>query len=204
MHDPQDAHSGSAEGLVRADEDELEYATMRAALGAYELDEEDLALIGAELGEAEETEEAFAPPVLAVVGRPNVGKSTLVNRILGRRAAVVQDTPGVTRDRVMYDAEWAGRRFVLVDTGGWETDVRGLDQQVASQAEVAVDLADAVVFVIDANVGATATEEKMVRMLRQAGKPIVLAANKADSVAQESDATQLWSLGLGEPRPVSA
>src|SRR5213078_2231310 len=94
-------------------------------------------------------------PVLAVVGRPNVGKSTLVNRILGRREAVVQDIPGVTRDRVTYEAEWAGREFILVDTGGWERDLRGLGARVAEQAEVAVELADAVMFVVDATVGAT-------------------------------------------------
>ncbi len=186
------------------DDDALHYRAMRASLDGYELDEEDLALLETESADAPLQIESFSPPVLAIIGRPNVGKSTLVNRILGRRAAVVQDTPGVTRDRVMYDAEWAGRRFVLVDTGGWEVDVRGLDQQVAMQAEIAIGLADAVVFVVDANVGATATDERVVKMLRNSGKPIVLAANKADSVAHESDVANLWSLGLGEPHPVSA
>src|SRR5690606_16984262 len=105
---------------------------------------------------------AVAPlPVLAVVGRPNVGKSTLVNRVLGRREAVVQDTPGVTRDRVSYPAEWAGREFTLVDTGGWEVDVAGLDASVAQQAEVAIRMSDAVMFVVDAVVGPTATDEQV-------------------------------------------
>lgn len=113
-------------------------------------------------------------PVLAVVGRPNVGKSTLVNRIIGRREAVVEDKPGVTRDRVTYEAEWAGRRFKLVDTGGWEQDVLGIDASVAAQAEYAIDAADAVVFVVDATVGATDTDAAVVRLLRKAGKPVVL------------------------------
>src|SRR3954462_14866937 len=122
-------------------------------------------------------------PVVAVVGRPNVGKSTLVNRILGRREAVVQDVPGVTRDRVPYETEWAGRPFVVVDTGGWETDVRGLDQRVAEQAEVPGDRADAVMFVVDATVGATATDEAVVRLLRRSGKPVVLRPTRSTTSA---------------------
>ncbi|HET6635970.1 MAG TPA: ribosome biogenesis GTPase Der [Streptomyces sp.] len=143
-------------------------------------------------------------PVLAVVGRPNVGKSTLVNRIIGRREAVVEDRPGVTRDRVTYEAEWAGRRFKVVDTGGWEQDVLGIHASVAAQAEFAVEAADAVVFVVDAQVGATDTDEAVVKMLRRAGKPVVLCANKVDGPSGEADAAYLWSLGLGEPYPVSA
>ncbi|MCB5180519.1 ribosome biogenesis GTPase Der [Streptomyces antimicrobicus] len=143
-------------------------------------------------------------PVLAVVGRPNVGKSTLVNRIIGRREAVVEDKPGVTRDRVTYEAEWAGRRFKVVDTGGWEQDVLGIDASVAAQAEYAIEAADAVVFVVDAKVGATDTDEAVVKLLRRAGKPVVLAANKVDGQSGEADAAYLWSLGLGEPYPVSA
>ncbi|MFE3328388.1 ribosome biogenesis GTPase Der [Streptomyces sp. NPDC059176] len=143
-------------------------------------------------------------PVLAVVGRPNVGKSTLVNRIIGRREAVVEDKPGVTRDRVTYEAEWAGRRFKVVDTGGWEQDVLGIDASVAAQAEFAIEAADAVVFVVDATVGATDTDEAVVKLLRRAGKPVVLAANKVDGPSGEADAAMLWSLGLGEPFPVSA
>ncbi|OKK14622.1 GTP-binding protein EngA [Streptomyces sp. CB00455] len=143
-------------------------------------------------------------PVLAVVGRPNVGKSTLVNRIIGRREAVVEDKPGVTRDRVTYEAEWAGRRFKVVDTGGWEQDVLGIDASVAAQAEYAIEAADAVVFVVDAKVGATDTDEAVVRLLRKAGKPVVLCANKVDGQSGESDAASLWSLGLGLPHPVSS
>ncbi|CAM5688385.1 GTPase Der [Streptomyces violarus] len=119
-------------------------------------------------------------PVLTVVGRPNVGKSTLVNRIIGRREAVVEDKPGVTRDRVTYEAEWAGRRFKVVDTGGWEQDILGIDASVAAQAEYAIEAADTVVFVVDAKVGATDTDEAVVRLLRKAGKPVVLCANKVD------------------------
>lgn len=177
---------------------------MRASLDLYDLDEEDLDLLE---GTAQESRDQGTPaglPVLAVVGRPNVGKSTLVNRILGRREAVVQDTPGVTRDRVSYPAEWAGRDFTLVDTGGWEFDVQGLDRSVALQAEIAVDLADAVLLVVDATVGVTASDEQIVTMLRRKGKPVVLAANKVDSAMQEADAAYLWALGLGEPHPISA
>jgi GTPase len=143
-------------------------------------------------------------PVVAVVGRPNVGKSTLVNRILGRREAVVLDVPGVTRDRVPYDATWNGRRFTVVDTGGWEHDAKGLQAQVAAQAEIAIAAADVVLFVVDATVGATDTDEAVVKVLRRAGKPVVLVANKVDNAKAEADAALLWSLGLGEPRPVSA
>ena len=153
----------------------------------------------------ENDEESGGPlPVLAVVGRPNVGKSTLVNRIIGRREAVVEDTPGVTRDRVYYEANWNGRRFTVVDTGGWEKDVVGIDLSVAVQAEYAIDSADAVMFVVDATVGATDSDEAVVRVLRRAGKPVVLAANKVDNMAQEAEAASLWSLGLGQPWPVSA
>jgi GTP-binding protein len=141
---------------------------------------------------------------LAVVGRPNVGKSALVNRILGRREAVVQDEPGITRDRVSYKAEWNGRPFTLVDTGGWEVGAEGLYLSVAQQAEIAVDLADAVLFVVDAIVGATQSDEEVVRMLRASGKPVLLVANKVDDAYQEPEAAALWSLGLGEPYAVSA
>lgn len=156
-------------------------------------------------GAAGEDDEDTGPvPVLAVVGRPNVGKSTLVNRILGRREAVVEDVPGVTRDRVMYDATWRGRRFTVVDTGGWEQDAEGIHAAVANQAELAIEAADAVLFVVDATVGATDTDEAVVRVLRRAGRPVVLAANKVDDRRTEADAAGLWALGLGEPYPVSA
>lgn len=143
-------------------------------------------------------------PVLAVVGRPNVGKSTLVNRIIGRREAVVEDVPGVTRDRVSYDADWNGRAFTVVDTGGWSPDARGLAARIAEQAELAVGLADAVLFVVDATVGITDEDEAVVRILRRAKKPVVLAANKVDDMRTEAEAAALWNLGLGEPYPVSA
>src|SRR4051794_30055148 len=143
-------------------------------------------------------------PVLAVVGRPNVGKSTLVNRIIGRREAVVEDRPGVTRDRVYYDATWNGRAFTVVDTGGWDPDARGLAERIAAQAEVAVTLADAVLFVVDATVGITDADEAVVRILRKSGRPVVLTANKVDDQRAEAEAYGLWNLGLGEPYPVSA
>ncbi|TAL21519.1 MAG: ribosome biogenesis GTPase Der [Frankiales bacterium] len=151
-----------------------------------------------------DSEDLTPQPVLAVVGRPNVGKSTLVNRILGRREAVVEDVPGVTRDRVTYDAQWRGRRFTVVDTGGWDPDAVGLQKAVAAQAEVAVAAADAVLFVVDVTVGATDADEAVVRVLRKAGKPVVLVANKVDDERAEADAAMLWSLGLGEPYAVSA
>ncbi|CAN5287068.1 ribosome biogenesis GTPase Der [soil metagenome] len=143
-------------------------------------------------------------PVLAVVGRPNVGKSTLVNRILGRREAVVQDVPGVTRDRVAYDALWRGRQFTVVDTGGWEPDATGMRARVAEQAERAIATADAVLLVVDASVGATEVDDAVARVLRRGGTPVILAANKVDDERTESEATTLWRLGLGEPYAVSA
>ncbi|MHA7860374.1 ribosome biogenesis GTPase Der [Tessaracoccus sp. Y36] len=143
-------------------------------------------------------------PIVAVVGRPNVGKSTLVNRILGRREAVVQDQPGVTRDRVSYDANWNGREFVLVDTGGWISDATGMAAAIAEQAEMAISLADAVLFVVDATVGTTDEDEAVVRVLRRSQKPVVLAANKVDDQRHEVMAASMWNLGLGEPFPVSA
>jgi GTP-binding protein len=143
-------------------------------------------------------------PVVAVVGRPNVGKSTLVNRIIGRREAVVQDIPGVTRDRVSYDANWNGRQFVVVDTGGWAPDAQGMAAQIAEQAELAINAADAVVFVVDATVGIQDIDEAVVHVLRRSQKPVVLAANKVDDQRSEAEAASMWNLGLGEPYVVSA
>ncbi|MEJ9080818.1 MULTISPECIES: ribosome biogenesis GTPase Der [Gordonia] len=148
--------------------------------------------------------EAPALPVVAVVGRPNVGKSTLVNRILGRREAVVEDVPGVTRDRVSYRAEWTGTPFMVTDTGGWEPDAKGMGQSIAAQAELAMRTADLIVVVVDATVGATASDEAVARVLRRAKAPVILAANKVDSERAEADAAVLWSLGLGEPHTISA
>jgi GTP-binding protein len=199
MPDPDIDTSPPAEAAATPDAGRA----LRAGLEEYELSPEDLSLLDAADEGVDDGRPPGPLPVLAVVGRPNVGKSTLVNRILGRREAVVQDVPGVTRDRVTYEAEWAGRSFVVVDTGGWERQVRGLDQRVAEQAEIAVELADAVMFVVDATVGATATDEAVVRLLRRSGKPVVLAANKVDDARGEADAAALWNLGLGEPHPVS-
>lgn len=150
------------------------------------------------------TQSAGPVPVLAVVGRPNVGKSTLVNRIIGRREAVVEDVPGVTRDRISYDALWNGRAFTVVDTGGWDPDARGLAERIKEQAEIAVSLADAVMFVVDATVGITDADEAVVRVLRASKKPVLLAANKVDDDRAEAEAHGLWNLGLGQPHPVSA
>ncbi|MFC9768076.1 ribosome biogenesis GTPase Der [Rhodococcus jostii] len=143
-------------------------------------------------------------PTLAVVGRPNVGKSTLVNRIIGRREAVVEDIPGVTRDRVSYEANWSGRRFMVQDTGGWEPDAKGLQQSVARQAELAMQTADAILLVVDAVVGATATDEAVAKVLRRSKTPVLLVANKVDDGRTESEVAALWSLGLGQPHSVSA
>src|SRR5699024_5314981 len=127
-------------------------AALRVGLDDYVLEEEDTALLEDDVTEEVADHEAGLP-VLAIIGRPNVGKSTFVNRVLGRREAVVQDDPGVTRDRVSYPAEWAGRHFTIVDTGGWEQDADGLQARVAEQAEIAISMADAIVFLVDANVG---------------------------------------------------
>lgn len=195
-----------AERLAAITEDEAEAraAALRAGLEDYELDEEDAYLLQHQDDDGDYIPYVPAPPVLAIVGRPNVGKSTLVNRIIRSREAVVEDVPGVTRDRVSYDAEWNGKDFTLVDTGGWEADAKGIHKRVAEQAEIAVDEADAVVFVLDGLVGATAVDEAVVKMLRRKKKPVLLAANKIDSTAQMSEVYPLWNLGLGEPFPVSA
>ncbi|RJT95907.1 ribosome biogenesis GTPase Der [Arthrobacter frigidicola] len=195
-----------AEHLDALDDAEAEVraASLRAGLADYELDEEDAALLAQGDEEYDDDAEQRLNPVLAIVGRPNVGKSTLVNRILGRREAVVEDTPGVTRDRVSYPAQWNGRNFTLVDTGGWEVDAKGIAARVADQAEIAVDMADAVLLVVDATVGATATDEAVVKMLRRKKKPVILVANKVDDIQNEADASFLWGLGFGQPWPVSA
>ncbi|NNG40835.1 ribosome biogenesis GTPase Der [Flexivirga sp. ID2601S] len=177
---------------------------LRVGLDDFELSDEDRALLDADGADSDEEGEAGGRPVVAIIGRPNVGKSTLVNRVIGRREAVVEDVPGVTRDRVAYDAEWSGRDFTLVDTGGWEVDASGIHLRVAEQAEVAIELADAVLFVVDATVGATDTDEAVVKLLRRSKKPVVLVANKVDDQRIEAEAAALWSFGLGQPWPVSA
>ena len=143
-------------------------------------------------------------PTVAVIGRPNVGKSTLVNRIIGRREAIVEDTPGVTRDRVKYEAEWNGRRFLLIDTGGWEERPEGISSKITLGSEAAINEADLVLFVVDAQVGALDEDESLVTLLRRSKKKIILAANKVDGQVEEADAHALWNLGLGEPHFVSA
>ena len=143
-------------------------------------------------------------PKVAVIGRPNVGKSTLVNRIIGRREAIVEDTPGVTRDRVKYEAEWNGRRFILIDTGGWEMSPEGISEKITAGSELAIHQADVILFVIDAQVGALDEDSSLLELLRKSKKKVILAANKVDGPSEEADAHALWNLGLGEPRFVSA
>jgi GTP-binding protein len=184
---PQDVDGAADSGVVGTWSDESEFS-------GWEDDS----------GLGDELEAQVPTPTLAVVGRPNVGKSTLVNRIIGRREAVVQDIPGVTRDRVSYEALWRGRKFTVVDTGGWEPDAAGLQGAVAAQAERAMLTTDAVLVVVDAAVGATATEEAMAKVLRRSRRPVILAVNKVDDERAMADAAALWSLGLGEPYPVSA
>jgi GTP-binding protein len=195
-----------AERLADVDEDAAHQraVALRRGLEDYALEDEDLDVLDAVTEDPDAIRYLPALPVIAIVGRPNVGKSALVNRILGRREAVVEDTPGVTRDRVSYKGEWNDRRFTVVDTGGWEPDAKGIDASVAAQAEVAIDLSDVVLFVVDAIVGATSTDEHVVRLLRKSGKPVFLIANKVDDARQEPEAAALWNLGLGEPHPVSA
>lgn len=143
-------------------------------------------------------------PIVAILGRPNVGKSTLINRFLGRREAIVEDTPGVTRDRVQYECEWGGRRFIIMDTGGWEAKPDGIAVQVSAGSELAMQEADVLAFVVDAQVGALDEDDTLVQHLRKSKKPTILIGNKVDGEREEAEAHGLWSLGLGEPRFVSA
>jgi GTP-binding protein len=144
------------------------------------------------------------PPVVAIVGRPNVGKSTLLNRIVGRRAAIVEEHPGVTRDRKDVDADWLGRPFRLVDTGGWLVGGSDLDAKVSQQAERAIAEADVVLLVVDVTTGVTEEDSRVAELLRRRGKPTLLVANKVDDVGREGMVWELLSLGLGDPYPVSA
>ncbi len=144
-------------------------------------------------------------PVVVILGRPNVGKSTLVNRIIGRKFAVTDELAGVTRDRRQFDAEWNGRKFHVMDTGGWEARPgEQLTADIREQAEIAITTADVVVFVADATTELTDDDVGVARILQKSGVPHLFAANKADAPAVESELTHLWSLGLGEPIPVSA
>lgn len=143
-------------------------------------------------------------PIVAVVGRPNIGKSTLVNRILGRREAVVEEVPGVTRDRREFEAEWLGRRFLLIDTGGWQVEGDDLTTDISAQAEAAIGSADVVLFVVDATTALAPDDDGVARLVRRGTAPILLVANKADGPSHESMIDDFWSLGLGQPHPVSA
>ena len=143
-------------------------------------------------------------PVVAIVGRPNVGKSSLVNRILGRREAIVEEMPGVTRDRKHFATEWNGRGFEVVDTGGLEPGAEGLEARVGEQAQVAIEAADAIVLVVDASVGPNEDDLMVADLLRKSKKPVVVAANKVDDPADEPLAAAFFRLGLGEPQPLSA
>lgn len=154
------------------------------------------------LGDDDVEKEALC--TVAIVGRPNVGKSTLVNRFIGRREAVVEDFPGVTRDRISYLGEWSGRRFWVQDTGGWDPDAKGIHGAIARQAETAMATADVIVFVVDTKVGITSTDEVIARKLVRSDVPVILVANKFDSDTQYADMAEFWSLGLGNPYPVSA
>nr|HPU40071.1 50S ribosome-binding GTPase [Microthrixaceae bacterium] len=143
-------------------------------------------------------------PVVAIVGRPNVGKSTLMNRILGKRVAIVEEKPGVTRDRKEVEAEWQGRPFMLVDTGGWMSSGTELDKKVSHQSEQAIRDADVVLFVVDAKVGVTDEDAQVAQLLRSIEAPVHVLANKVDDVSHEALIWDLMSLGLGEPLPISA
>ncbi|MEJ7846274.1 MAG: ribosome biogenesis GTPase Der [Acidimicrobiales bacterium] len=145
-----------------------------------------------------------ARPVVAIVGRPNVGKSTLLNRVIGRREAIVEEHPGVTRDRKEVDAEWAGREFTLVDTGGWLPGGSNLDEKVSRQSEKAMADADAILFVVDAAVGVTEEDDRVADVLRRTGRRVLLVANKVDGESREPLVWDLLRLGIGDPFPVSA
>jgi GTP-binding protein len=143
-------------------------------------------------------------PKVVIVGRPNVGKSTLVNRIIGSREAIIEDVPGVTRDRVSYEAEWNGKSFFVVDTGGWEPTSEGIALKISEAAESAIVDADLVLFVVDAQVGQQSDDDALISVLRKSKKPVMLIANKVDSEKDELEAHSLWNLGLGEPYFISA
>ncbi|MGN0096452.1 MAG: bifunctional cytidylate kinase/GTPase Der [Corynebacterium sp.] len=174
--------------LLSADADDTDWDAVEEAFGV--------------LGDDRAEQDALC--TVAVVGRPNVGKSTLVNRFIGRREAVVEDFPGVTRDRISYLGDWNGRRYWVQDTGGWDPDAKGIHGAIARQAETAMATADVIVFVVDTKVGITSTDELIARRLQRSEIPVVLVSNKFDSDSQYGDMAEFWSLGLGNPFPVSA
>ena len=202
MEDDSDGVADGAAGSADAGSDD---AGSDAGAGAEASQDDEAAW--EELAESygfgpQPTEEALC--TVAVVGRPNVGKSSLVNRFLGRREAVVEDHPGVTRDRISYLADWNGQRFLVQDTGGWDPNVKGIHAAIARQAEAAMETADIIVFVVDTKVGITETDEVMARRLVDAEVPVVLVANKFESDLQYADMAEFYGLGLGDPWPVSA
>ena len=148
----------------------------------------------------------MSKPIVAVVGRPNVGKSTLFNRLAGERISIVQDTPGVTRDRIYADVEWTGRKFTLIDTGGMEIGAEDIIlKQILQQAEIAIETADVVLFVTDGKTGMTDDDKQVANMLRKTKKPVVLAVNKVESVERDSmNIYEFYELGIGDPIAISA
>ena len=179
---------------------------LEKAIDAIEIDSTEISLEETvdQIWELLKERELLGLPIVAILGRPNVGKSTLINRFLGRREAIVEDIPGVTRDRVRYECEWNSREFILMDTGGWEAKPEGISIGVSAGAQVAIEESDLILFVVDAQVGAQSEDEVMVDALRKSGKKIFLVANKVDSPNEEAEAHSLWNLGLGEPHFVTA
>ena len=174
--------------LLESDEEDTDWESIEEAFGIAD--------------ELEAQKEALC--TVAIVGRPNVGKSTLVNRFIGRREAVVEDFPGVTRDRISYLGDLGGRRFWVQDTGGWDPDAKGIHAAIARQAETAMATADAIVFVVDTKVGITETDEVIARKLQRSDVPVIVVANKFESDTQYADMAEFWALGLDNPYPVSA
>ena len=192
---------------IRDEKDSTRTASpLEKAVDAIEIDSTEISLEETvdQIWELLKERELLGLPIVAILGRPNVGKSTLINRFLGRREAIVEDIPGVTRDRVRYECEWNSREFILMDTGGWEARPEGISIGVSAGAQVAIDEADVILFVVDAQVGAQSEDEVMVDTLRKSGKKIFLVANKVDSPNEEAEAHSLWNLGLGEPHFVTA
>ena len=147
----------------------------------------------------------MAKPIVAMVGRPNVGKSTLFNKIAGRRISIVQDTPGVTRDRVYAEAEWLNYNFTMIDTGGIEPENENIImKQMRRQANIAIETADVIVFIVDGKEGLTGADQEVASMLRKSRKPVVLVVNKIDSLKEEDNAWEFYNLGIGDPVTISA
>lgn len=201
-------NSNLAESLAVRDEKDStrQVSPLEKAIDAVEIDSTELNLDETVevIWELLKERQLLGLPIVAILGRPNVGKSTLINRFLGRREAIVEDVPGVTRDRVRYECEWNSREFILMDTGGWESHPDGISIGVSAGAEIAIQEADVILFVVDAQVGAQTEDEAMVDALRKSKKQVFLVANKVDSPKEESEAHALWNLGLGEPHFVTA